>query len=106
MTDHDWQAVKAQYPIAEVIGQVVPLKKQGKEFSGLCPFHAEKSPSFTVVPDREFFHCFGCGANGDVIDFVAKHNGTDTVTAINLLTGGNPLQMSEARQSQEDASGD
>jgi len=100
MSDHDWQAIKAQYPIAEVIGQVVPLKKQGKEFSGLCPFHAEKSPSFTVVPDREFFHCFGCGANGDVIDFVAKHNGTDPISAINLLTGGNPLQMSDDEKRQ------
>ena len=95
MTTHDWQAVKAQYPIAEVIGQVVPLTKKGKEYVACCPFHAEKSPSFTVVPDREFFHCFGCGANGDVIDFVAKHNGTDTIGAVNLLTGGNPLQMSD-----------
>lgn len=100
MSGHDWQAVKAQFPIAEVIGQVVALKKQGKEFSGCCPFHAEKTPSFTVVPDREFYHCFGCGAHGDVIDFVAQHNGTDSAGAIALLTGGNDLEMSASDKRQ------
>lgn len=100
MSGHDWQAVKAQFPIVEVIGQVVPLKKQGKEYAGCCPFHAEKTPSFTVVPDREFYHCFGCGAHGDVIDFVAHHNGTDSAGAIALLTGGNPLEMSDADKRQ------
>lgn len=95
MTNYDWQAVKVKFPIAEVIGQVVALKKQGKEYKGCCPFHAEKTPSFTVIPEREFFHCFGCGANGDVIDFVARHNGTDNAGAIALLTGGNPLEMSD-----------
>jgi len=96
MSDHDWQAVKAQFPIVDVISQTVALKKHGKEYKGLCPFHAEKTPSFTVIPDREFFHCFGCGANGDVIDFVAKHNGTDVASAMAILTNGASLEMSDA----------
>jgi phage/plasmid primase-like uncharacterized protein len=95
MTGHDWQAVKSQFPIAEVIGQAIALKKHGKEYKGCCPFHAEKTPSFTVVPDREFFHCFGCGASGDVIDFIAKHNGTDQSGAIAILTNGSSLEMSD-----------
>ena len=100
---HDWQAVKAQFPIAEVIGQVVDLKKKGKEYLGCCPFHAEKTPSFTVIPDREFFHCFGCGANGDVVDFIAKHKGTDTTGALTILTGGEAIQMDDdARRQRRD----
>jgi len=95
MTHYDWQAVKAAYPIADVVGKVVDLKKKGREFTGCCPFHNEKTPSFFVVPEKEFFHCFGCGAHGDVVDFVAKHNGTDTSGAISILTGGNPLEMSD-----------
>ncbi len=95
MTDHDWQAVKAKFPIADVVGSVVSLKKRGREYVGCCPFHAEKTPSFSVVPEKEFFHCFGCGAHGDVVDFVAKHNGTDTSGALSILTGGNALEMSE-----------
>ena len=98
MSAQDWQAIKAQFPIADVIGRAVPLKKQGRGYVGCCPFHAEKTPSFTVVPEKEFFHCFGCGVHGDVVDFVAKHNGTDTPGALSILTGGNALEMSsEAR---------
>jgi len=100
---HDWQAVKAQFPIVDVIGRAVPLKKHGREYIGCCPFHAEKTPSFTVVPEKEFFHCFGCGSHGDVVDFVARHNGTDTPGALSILTGGNALEMSESARAERGA---
>ena len=56
--------------IHEIISASVELKKAGHEFKGLCPFHAEKTPSFTVSPAKQFYHCFGCGAHGTVISFL------------------------------------
>jgi DNA primase len=64
--------IRARVDIASFIGQYVPLKKRGNDMVGLCPFHAEKTPSFHVHPDRGFFKCFGCGVGGDVITFVQK----------------------------------
>ena len=64
--------IHARIDIANVIGEHVPLRKRGNDLVGLCPFHAEKTPSFHVHPDRGFFKCFGCGAGGDVITFVQK----------------------------------
>src|SRR3954452_20948283 len=60
--------------IVELIGQSVALKRRGKDFVGLCPFHQEKSPSFTVSPSKQFFHCYGCKAGGNAIDFVIKRD--------------------------------
>ena len=62
--------LKAQTDIVSVIGDVVPLKKAGATWKGLCPFHQEKTPSFNVNKDKGFFKCFGCGAGGDVVKFV------------------------------------
>ncbi|MBU0733121.1 MAG: hypothetical protein KKG10_03100 [Proteobacteria bacterium] len=58
------EQIKRTADIVQVIGQFVQLKKAGKNFMGLCPFHAEKAPSFTVSPDRQMFHCFGCKKGG------------------------------------------
>src|SRR5499433_2146446 len=67
------QLVKQQADIVKIIGDYVRLKKAGAQnFSGLCPFHKEKSPSFSVHATRQFFHCFGCGVSGDVFTFVQK----------------------------------
>lgn len=63
--------------IVDVISQYVVLKRSGRNFFGLCPFHREKSPSFSVSPDKQIFHCFGCGAGGNVIHFVSKIEGLD-----------------------------
>ncbi len=60
--------------IEEVIGQYVQLRRRGRTCHGLCPFHNEKTPSFVVYPDTQSFYCFGCGAAGDVINFVRKYN--------------------------------
>src|SRR5437870_13035441 len=65
--------LKQQADIVRVVGDYVKLKKAGAQnFSGLCPFHGEKTPSFSVHATRQFFHCFGCGASGDVFSFVQK----------------------------------
>jgi DNA primase len=61
--------------IVEVIGQRVELRKAGKEYKGLCPFHSEKTPSLTVNEDKGLFYCFGCSASGDVIDFIMQLDG-------------------------------
>src|ERR1700757_984259 len=64
--------VKNQADIVRVIGEYVRLKKSGQNFTGLCPFHGEKTPSFAVHPTKQIFHCFGCGKGGDVFSFVME----------------------------------
>src|SRR6202161_741173 len=66
------ERVKQQADIVRVVGEYVRLKKTGKDFSGLCPFHQEKTPSFTVSPIKQIFYCFGCGKGGDVFNFVME----------------------------------
>jgi len=94
-TSLDWDAIRTAHPIAEVIGGIVPLKAKGRELVGCCPFHHEKTPSFYVVPEKQFAHCFGCGWHGDVVDFIAASKGIDTIGAVNLLTGGDTLRMTD-----------
>ena len=79
------QQVSSQNDIVEVISSHLTLKKAGKNFKGLCPFHNEKTPSFMVNPDRQIFHCFGCGANGDVIEFVRKIENLDFPETLEFL---------------------
>jgi len=71
--------------LVSVISGSVELKKAGKDYSALCPFHAEKSPSFTVSPAKQFYHCFGCGAHGNVIEFYVKYTGMSFVEAVEKL---------------------
>lgn len=87
------ERLKAANPIAEVMGSYVTMKRTGRDFICLCPFHNEKTPSCHIHPDKEFFHCFGCGAGGDVITFTMKYNNLDYWEAVKLLAerGGVPL---------------
>ncbi|RLD20222.1 MAG: DNA primase [Caldiserica bacterium] len=71
--------------IVSIISQYVKLKKRGRNYVGLCPFHEEKTPSFVVSPEKQIFHCFGCGASGDVIKFLMKIDGMDFKEAITIL---------------------
>ncbi len=74
--------------ICDVVGKVVQLKKGGANFMGLCPFHNEKSPSFTVSPTKQFYHCFGCGAHGTAIGFLIEYSGMGFVDAVKDLAQG------------------
>ena len=67
--------IKSKLPVADVVGETVQLKKAGTTFKGLCPFHGEKTPSFTVTPGRDTWHCFGCGQDGDIFTFVMERDG-------------------------------
>ncbi len=77
--------IRARVALAEVIGRRVNLRKQGREHQGLCPFHNEKTPSFTVSEDKGFYHCFGCGAHGDLIGFVMNSEGLAFPEAVEKL---------------------
>jgi predicted nucleic acid-binding Zn ribbon protein len=68
-TFKDIEQAKANQDLVRLIGQRIPLTREGHEWRGLCPFHIEKTPSFSVVPQKGFYHCFGCGAHGDVVIF-------------------------------------
>jgi len=85
--------IRARVPLASVIGQSVKLVRKGREYSGLCPFHNEKSPSFTVNEDKGFFHCFGCGAHGDVITFEMRAGHMSFPEAVEKLAGRAGLEM-------------
>lgn len=77
--------VAERLSIVDVIGEYLPLKRSGANYTGLCPFHGEKTPSFNVNPAREIFHCFGCGAGGDVFAFVMRIEGISFPEAIKKL---------------------
>lgn len=79
------ERVKQQADIVRVVGEYVRLKKAGQNFSGLCPFHAEKSPSFNVHPVRQFYHCFGCGKGGDIFSFVMEVEKCEFPEAVKIV---------------------
>jgi len=84
--------------VVEVVGAHVRLKKTGANFSGLCPFHGEKTPSFTVSPTKQFYHCFGCGAHGSAIGFLMEHLGMGYVEAIETLASQQGLSVPRERE--------
>ena len=71
--------------IVEVIGELITLKKAGANFSGLCPFHKEKTPSFVVSPDKQIYHCFGCGEGGDAISFIMNYKNLGFMESLEYL---------------------
>ena len=79
------QELLSRVDVVEVVGRYVPLRKAGANFMGLCPFHGEKSPSFSVSPSKQFFHCFGCGKSGNAIGFLMEHVGMGFVDAVEDL---------------------
>jgi DNA primase len=83
--------------IVDVVSRYVKLKKGGANFMGLCPFHNEKSPSFTVSPAKQFYHCFGCGAHGNAIGFLMSYAGLGYVDAVKDLASSAGMQMPEFR---------
>ena len=87
--------LKYRCPIEEVIGSYIQLKRAGTRYVACCPFHSEKTPSFHVAPEKGFFHCFGCGAGGDVISFVMKQESLDYIDAVRLLAQRAGISMPE-----------
>jgi DNA primase len=87
--------IRQAVDIVEIIAESVLLKKSGKNFSGLCPFHAEKTPSFTVSPDKQIFHCFGCGVGGNVFSFVMKRDGIGFGEAVRSLAARSGVDLPE-----------
>ena len=79
--------------IVDVISQYIHLKRSGRNFFGLCPFHNEKSPSFSVSPDKQIFHCFGCGVGGNVITFVSKIEGINFIETVQMLAERANIQL-------------
>ncbi len=92
---------KARLPIAEIVGRYVRLVRRGREFSGLCPFHQEKSPSFTISEEKGFYHCFGCNQHGNAVDFIMAIEGLDFGQAIQRLADitGLPTPMRTSHKS-------
>lgn len=89
----------ARSDVAEVVGARITLKKTGKNYSALCPFHNEKSPSFSVNPDKQFYYCFGCGASGNALTFLMEHDNLDFVEAVESLARMQGVQVQrEERQ--------
>jgi DNA primase len=88
--------------VVDVVGRYVQLKKGGANFMGLCPFHGEKSPSFSVSPTKQFYHCFGCGANGNAIGFLMEHAGMSFVEAVKDLAQQTGMQIPEDEASPQD----
>ena len=96
------QELLSRIDVVEVVGKYVQLKKGGANFMGLCPFHGEKSPSFSVSPTKQFFHCFGCGKNGNAVGFLMEHAGMTFIEAVKDLAQQVGMQVPEEQQSPED----
>jgi DNA primase len=96
------QELLARADVVEIVGRYVQLKKGGANFMGLCPFHSEKSPSFSVSPSKQFYHCFGCGKNGNAIGFLMEHAGMNFVEAVKDLAGQYAMQVPEEDASPQD----
>lgn len=96
------QDLLSRVDIVEVVGRHVELKRGGANFMGLCPFHAEKSPSFSVNPAKQFYYCFGCGAGGDAVRFLTEHLGLSFIEAVRDLAQGAGLKVPEEQVSPEE----
>src|SRR3954464_9582306 len=106
--------VRRETKLVELVGETVKLQRRGRSFTGLCPFHKEKTPSFHVNPERGFYHCFGCHASGDAIKFIQETEGLDFIEAVRRLaeklgidvietaTEAERRQQTEARRRQQE----
>jgi len=94
--------VKEQADIVQIIGECVELKQSGVRFLGLCPFHGEKTPSFSVHSGQQFYHCFGCGESGDVFSFMMKYYNLDFPEALKELAGRYKIELPERRYAKKE----
>ena len=94
--------IRSSNDIVDVISQYVTLKRSGRSFFGLCPFHKEKSPSFSVSPDKQLFHCFGCGAGGNVIHFISKIENVNFIESLQILAERAGITLPSLQNSEDD----
>ena len=102
-SDEIIEEVRQTNDIVDIISQYVRLKRSGRNFFGLCPFHNEKSPSFSVSPDKQIFHCFGCGAGGNVFTFLTKIEGINFIEAVQMLAERSNIQLPTLQNSGDTA---
>ena len=93
--------VRQTNDIVDIISQYVHLKRSGRNFFGLCPFHNEKSPSFSVSPDKQIFHCFGCGVGGNVFTFLTRIEGISFIEAVQTLAERSNIQLPTIENNQD-----
>jgi DNA primase len=103
IADEKIEEVRRSSDIVDVIGSSVPLKKRGKNYIGLCPFHQEKTPSFNVSPDKQMYHCFGCGAGGNVFTFVMERDKVSFVEAVRTLAERAGIALPESAADRAEA---
>ena len=89
------QQILSRIDIIDVVGGFVKLKKRGTNYLGLCPFHNEKTPSFTVSPSKEIYKCFGCGKSGNTISFIMEHEKYSYVDALQWLANKYGIEIEE-----------
>ena len=87
--------------IVDVVSSRVQLKKAGKNYSACCPFHKEKTPSFSVSPDKQFYYCFGCGAGGNALGFIMDHDHLDFVQAVEDITKLTGMELPRKQTSRQ-----
>ena len=97
------EQVRQNNDVVDVISQYVHLTRKGRNYFGLCPFHNEKSPSFSVSPDRQIFHCFGCGVGGNVYSFLMKIEGIGFKEAVEQLAEKANIQLPTIENAEDTA---
>lgn len=95
------EKIKEYNDIVDVISETVKLKRSGRNFTGLCPFHNEKTPSFSVSPERQIYKCFGCGEAGNVITFIMKNRNLPYVDAVKYLADRVNIQIDTDRKNED-----
>jgi DNA primase len=88
--------VQAKVDLLSYVSQYVTLKKRGREYTGLCPFHPEKTPSFSLNAEKQVWHCYGCGAGGDLLKFVERYENVDFTTALRMLAQRAGVELRES----------
>ncbi|NIQ90530.1 MAG: DNA primase, partial [Deltaproteobacteria bacterium] len=92
------EEVRAAANIVDIVGSYVSLRKRGKNYMGLCPFHGEKDPSFTVSDEKQIFHCFGCGASGSVFDFLMRSRNLSFAEAVKELANRYSIPLPQRQE--------
>jgi DNA primase len=102
VSDEDLEKIRSRADIAQVIGERIVLKRAGRNLKGLCPFHQEKTPSFMVHPEKQIFHCFGCGEGGDIFSFLMKYEGLEFMQAVERLADRYGVALSKTAEGMEE----